>query len=182
MKPTPRKPKIIIAQVEGSGTAVTAATYPVSPTVPSGLVPVAVSQMSEAKISGGKVSRLASVRPASVKVNVLYWLPTTFPVLGLKRMAYSQVGSFEGFPEVKGGEVNEPEPLLGVAMEARVVLEALVTLFDIVMLPTSESVESGSRLNSNAWFGELAAMNQTFVASVSTNCRLPPTCFTSTVP
>jgi hypothetical protein len=36
MKPTPRKPKIIIAHVEGSGTAVTMApTAPVLPLLPA---------------------------------------------------------------------------------------------------------------------------------------------------
>ena len=72
------KPKIIIAQVEGSGTAeMVAATDPVTPAPPP-----LVFQMSEANqrlLLPSKASRLATCRPWISKVSLLNSVATPFP-------------------------------------------------------------------------------------------------------
>src|SRR6266851_856852 len=148
MKPTPMKPKIIIAHVEVSGTAWVAATNPVAP-------PGFVFQMSEAnqRLVPSKASRLATCIPETSKVSWLYWMAVVFPLVLPNWTANSNVGGCVGFPEVKGGAVKVPRAVRPVTMVLLAVPPFKFTegavLYEIVLggLLVSGVV---SRLKSNA--------------------------------
>jgi hypothetical protein len=126
------KPKIIIAQVEASGTAGVAATNPVAP-------PGFVFQMSEANelFVPSKASRFANCIPETSKVSWLYWMAVVFPFPSPNWTANSNVGGFLGFPEVKGRAVKVPRAVRPVTMVPLAVPPFKFTegavLYDIVL-------------------------------------------------